>query len=78
MKANNKANPIGKNAKVPKGRMANTIPKTANTMAKTTNNFLIIYNPVALVNANCPVPTGMLNLIKAGTFAVSAVNQIIF
>lgn len=78
MKAKSSANPIGKKAKVPKGKTANRIPKIANTMAKTTNNFLIIYNPVALVNANCPVPTGMLNLIKAGTFAASAVNQIIF
>ena len=44
MKAKSKDNPIGKKAKVPKGKIANTIPKTANTMAKTTNNFLIIYN----------------------------------
>lgn len=36
------ANPRGNNAKVPKGKIENAIPKNANINAKTINNFLII------------------------------------
>lgn len=77
-----KAKPTGNNGIVPKGKTARTTPKTVKIADEITNTFLIIllYFQIQFADdkVNCPVPTGMLNLIKTGIFFASVVIQIKF